>query len=97
MAFLRLPSSCANPLLDDDELHDLGAAGHGRERELQRSGRRPLRGAAFAPTIEARPTTNVADAPSGLHVDLHLPQKNEDPEGLGEADLQDATVTLPAG
>ena len=52
----------------------------------------------FSPRIEAKPTTNVADAPSGLHVDLHLPQKeNEDPKGLGEADLRDATVTLPEG
>lgn len=28
----------------------------------------------FEPSIEARPTTNVADSPSGLHVDLHVPQ-----------------------
>ena len=52
----------------------------------------------FDPTVEAKPTTNVADAPSGLHFDLHLPQaQNEDPEGLGEADLRDARVTLPEG
>jgi hypothetical protein len=52
----------------------------------------------FDPTIEAKPTTNVTDAPSGLHFDLHLPQaKNEDPEGLGEADLKDTVVTLPQG
>jgi hypothetical protein len=52
----------------------------------------------FSPTIQARPSTNVADAPSGLQVDLHMPQKaNEDPEGVGEADLRDATVTLPPG
>jgi hypothetical protein len=50
----------------------------------------------FRPTIEARPTTNVADAPSGLHFDLHVPQ-SQDPEGLGEADLRDTSVTLPAG
>ena len=52
----------------------------------------------FSPTIEAKPTTDVADSATGLHVDLHLPQKdNEDPEGLGHADLKDATVTLPPG
>ena len=32
----------------------------------------------FDPTIEARPTTNLADAPTGLEFDLHIPQ-NEDP------------------
>ncbi len=52
----------------------------------------------FGPTIEARPTTDVADAPSGLHFNLHLPQAaNEDPEGLAEADLRATTVTLPEG
>jgi hypothetical protein len=52
----------------------------------------------FSPTIEAHPTNNVADSPTGLHVDLHLPQvENEAPEGTSEADLRDATVTLPPG
>jgi hypothetical protein len=49
-----------------------------------------------APTLQARPTTNVADAPSGLDVDLHIPQ-NEDPDGTAEAHLKDTTVTLPEG
>src|SRR6202000_1108436 len=52
----------------------------------------------FDPTVTATPTTDVADAPTGLHVDIHSPQKeHEDPEGLGEADLRDATVVLPEG
>jgi hypothetical protein len=50
----------------------------------------------FEPTLEARPTTDVADAPSGLNVDLHVPQ-NEDPKGLRSADLRDTTITLPKG
>ena len=31
----------------------------------------------FNPTIETKPTTNLADAPSGLDVNLHVPQTNE--------------------
>jgi hypothetical protein len=50
----------------------------------------------FAPTLDARPTTNVADAPSGLDVDLHLPQ-NVDPEGLATAQLKTTHVTFPEG
>jgi hypothetical protein len=50
----------------------------------------------FEPTLQARPTTNLADSPSGLHVDLKLPQP-EDPEGLAEAHLKEAKVTLPKG
>jgi uncharacterized repeat protein (TIGR01451 family) len=50
----------------------------------------------FDPTIEAKPTTNLADAPTGLDFKLHIPQ-NETIEGLAEAHLKDAKVTLPAG
>jgi hypothetical protein len=50
----------------------------------------------FTPTIEIQPEATSADSPTGLHVDLHVPQ-NANPAGLAEADLRGATVTLPAG
>jgi hypothetical protein len=50
----------------------------------------------FDPTIEAKPTTSVADSPTGLNFKLHQPQ-NEDVEGRATAALKDAVVTLPAG
>jgi hypothetical protein len=50
----------------------------------------------FAPTIQARPTTPLADSPSGLEFTFHLPQ-SEDPGGLATAHLKDAVVNLPAG
>jgi hypothetical protein len=53
---------------------------------------------AFDPTIQARPTTNRADSPSGLDVHLHIPLGGlEEPEGLTEANLKDTVVTLPRG
>jgi uncharacterized repeat protein (TIGR01451 family) len=57
----------------------------------------------FSPAIEARPTTNVADAASGLDVDVHIPQHEECVPGppisceTAEAQLRDTTVTLPEG
>lgn len=51
---------------------------------------------AFDPTLKARPTTNGTDSPSGLDVDLHVPQ-SEDPDGLATAQLRKAVVTLPEG
>jgi hypothetical protein len=57
----------------------------------------------FEPAIEARPSTNQADSPTGLEVDLHQPQqapvaKGQDPlQGRASAPLKDARVTLPAG
>jgi hypothetical protein len=53
-------------------------------------------GLHFEPEIEARPTTNVADSPSGLNFDLKLPQP-ENVNTLSEAHLKDAVVTLPKG
>jgi hypothetical protein len=50
----------------------------------------------FDPGLKARPTTNAADSPSGLDVDLKMPQ-NEAPEGLGTSNLRNVQVTLPEG
>ncbi len=50
----------------------------------------------FTPTLSARPTTEAADSPSGLNVDLHIPQTN-DVGSLATAHLRKAVVTLPAG
>jgi hypothetical protein len=50
----------------------------------------------FEPQIEARPTTNLADAPSGLDFNLKIPQ-NEDPEGVATPELKEATIRLPKG
>jgi hypothetical protein len=96
--FMRLPSSCASPLtttMSFDTWLDPGAfVSEGSTEAPPTACNQP----DFSPTIEAHPSTNVADSPSGLHVDLHLPQKeNESPEGVSEADLRDATVTLPPG
>jgi hypothetical protein len=96
--FFRLPSSCASPLGTtmgfDTWLHP----GTFVEALFEEAAPIGCELPPFDPSIEAKPTTNVADAPSGLHFDLHLPQaENEDPEGLSEADLRTAKVTLPQG
>jgi hypothetical protein len=50
----------------------------------------------FEPTIAATPETNRADTPSGLEVDLKVPQTTG-PETLATPPLRKAVVTLPAG
>ncbi|MGD0452861.1 MAG: hypothetical protein ABSB69_04630 [Solirubrobacteraceae bacterium] len=50
----------------------------------------------FDPSLTVTPETTAVDTPTGLNVDLHVPQ-NEDPYGLATPELKDATVTLPAG
>jgi hypothetical protein len=50
----------------------------------------------FSPRLSARPTTNVADSPSGLDVELAIPQ-SEDPEKRASAHLREARMQLPPG
>jgi hypothetical protein len=51
---------------------------------------------AFEPTTEMSPTSRAADAPTGLAVDLRVPQ-SESPDGLAAAHVKDVVVTLPKG
>ncbi|HEV7771390.1 MAG TPA: hypothetical protein VGO66_12140 [Solirubrobacterales bacterium] len=108
-AFLSLPTSCVGPGPNNSVRTDLSATswlGSGDSASfLSHDNTAPTpnpigndgcNALAFSPTLEARPTTNVADSPSGLDVNLHIPQ-NEDPNGTAEAHLDDTVVTLPEG
>ena len=50
----------------------------------------------FEPTIEAKPTTDLADSPSGLEVDVHQPT-DQDPGGTSPAIMKDLRLALPEG
>jgi uncharacterized repeat protein (TIGR01451 family) len=103
--FLTMPTACpGTPLrtsLEADSWQEPGnfVPGEATQAAVEGCGKLP-----FEPGLEAQPTSTLADSPSGLNVDLHVPQ----PEGckeeggkveceLAEAELRDATVTLPAG
>lgn len=52
----------------------------------------------FEPTLQATPTTNAADSPSGLDVHIRVPQYCwQTKDALCQSDLRDARVTLPSG
>jgi hypothetical protein len=95
--FLRNPTSCPGLALSTTFAFDSWQAPGAFDEQTVDTP--PITGCGevpFAPTLQLQPTTTEADTPTGLHVDLHLPQ-NDDPEGLAEADLKDTTVTLPQG
>jgi hypothetical protein len=50
----------------------------------------------FEPSIDVQPGSHMADAPSGLNVDLTLPQ-SESAGGLATAHVKNVKVTLPEG
>jgi hypothetical protein len=51
---------------------------------------------AFEPSVTAHPDTTSADSSSGFDFDLRVPQPQSF-EGIAEANLDDASVTLPPG
>jgi hypothetical protein len=51
---------------------------------------------AFAPSITSTPTSRATDAPSGVDVDLRVPQ-SDSPDGLATAHVKDVTMLLPKG
>lgn len=94
--FLRMPTSCAGPLsaeVQTNGYEEPNEVVHGSSQMPALTSCDQLQ---FAPTITARPTSKVADSPTGLEVDLHVPQ-NEGPDGVATPDLRDAVVKLPRG
>jgi hypothetical protein len=51
---------------------------------------------SFSPSIEVTAETSATDTPTGLEINLRVPQ-NEDPNGLAETRVKNAIVTLPPG
>jgi hypothetical protein len=96
--FFRLPSSCADPLVTTMSFDTWAQPSAVASASVAESAPVGCAAPDFSPTIQAQPTTNVADSPAGFHYVQHLPQaENEKPEEPGEADVRDATVTLPRG
>jgi hypothetical protein len=50
----------------------------------------------FDPSLSVQPETTKADEPSGMAVDIRVPQ-NTDPHGLATPPFKAVTVTLPSG
>jgi hypothetical protein len=101
--YLTLPSSCGDPLrtvLQVESLEDPGVfvsrAALSEGPDGNPSGMVDCVTPPFTPTVSTRPEVEAADSPSGLDVDLHVPQIQA-PEGVGSANLRDTAVVLPAG
>ncbi len=109
--FLSLPTSCLGPVQTFLEMTSW-AGGSGSASFLSHDNTEPdpvpignngCNSVPFEPTLQARPTTTVADSASGLDVDLHIPQHETCDPGPpvscenAQAHLRDTTVALPAG
>jgi hypothetical protein len=98
--FVVLPTSCTGPL-QTSVLGDSWAQPGSFTAPLEAVSEPSLNGCnrlPFSPSISVTPDGQAASAPTGLTVDVHVPQDlTLNPNGLAEADVKNTTVTLPEG
>jgi hypothetical protein len=92
--FLSAPTTCTGPLTSEVEIL---AYDRGVNRDTATwpatTGCDQL---GFKPSLSAQPSTPEADSPSGLDVDLSVPQ-SVSPNTPSDSQIKEATVTLPKG
>ena len=92
--FLENPTACGEPLTSGLELLGYDAGLSVAEAPYpETTGCDQL---SFNPSLSAEPTTAAADTPSGLEVDLSVPQQ-ESPEVPSPSEIRAITVKLPEG
>lgn len=113
--FLILPTSCEKPLLTETEGNAWSgetffakneAPFSFSKNEPPFSQEEPLKLTGcesgelpFDPKLSVRPDTNAGSTPSGMTVEVSLPQQETtmNPASNGEADIKDTTLALPVG
>jgi hypothetical protein len=108
--FLTLPTSCSAPFLTTVEgtawptkAEPAGASFAAVPYSLKDSFGRELgitncNQLQFDPSIEVAPDVQTASTPTGLKVDVHVPQEvSENAEGQASSNVKDITVALPEG
>jgi hypothetical protein len=94
---LSNPTSCDGPLITTMEASTWQAPGQRiAAAPFEAPGVTECNQLDFEPTVDAKPTTNLADSPSGLDFHLNIRQ-NQDAEGAATSHLRSAKVVLPAG
>ena len=95
-AFLRNPTTCGGPLTTTLRVDSWQNPGTFVSATATTPAVIGCGEVGFDPSITVRPDTSAADSPSGIDVDVSVPQ-NSNPDGVAESDLQNASVTLPQG
>jgi hypothetical protein len=95
--FLSLPTSCSGPLRFSARVDSYEEPGVYSEAQTTAPSLTGCDKLAFAPDVIAQPEPAQAASPSGLSVEIQIPQTYDNPAGLAEANLKDTAVTLPAG
>jgi hypothetical protein len=94
--FLRNPTACGGPLTTTLRVDSWQDPEHPRSYTSTSPSITACERAPFSPSIAVSPSSTEASVPTGLGVELSLPQ-SENPYGIATADLRTASVALPQG
>jgi hypothetical protein len=106
LAFLSLPTSCNGPLQTSAKIQSWEPGASFLEAVVPsftgpNAGTQELTGCdkvPFSPKMEVKPQQQQSNTPTGLTVDLKVPQETTlEEKGIAEANIKDTKVTLPAG
>jgi hypothetical protein len=96
-AFLRNPTKCGGPLTTNLQVSSWQAPNNFLSyNSTTPSGAVGCDQVPFNPSITVTPDTTQGDSPTGLRVDIDVPQ-SDNPDVRATGHLDDAVVTLPAG
>ncbi|MGN6258079.1 MAG: hypothetical protein ACTHN3_10075 [Solirubrobacterales bacterium] len=99
--FLRLPTSCGNPLSFATELEPWNTP-LGSDVVSEKFSSGPMSGCdsvPFEPSLTTHLDTGSADSPAGLFLNLHVSQEEagQVPDSIAPSDVRAAKVVLPPG
>jgi hypothetical protein len=95
-AFLTNPTACNGPQTTYMYADTYTSGQTGNTTYVTPTGASGCAAVPFAPTVSVTPSTTQRDAPDGIAVDLQVPQ-DQNPAHLASSQLQNASITLPAG
>ena len=95
VAFLRMPTKCAGPLTTLLRISSY-TGDTDSDQATSASGVVGCEDVPFDPSVTVTPDTVQGDTPTGLRVDIEVPQ-TDNPNEVASGHLDDAVVTLPAG
>lgn len=90
------PTSCEDPFSSSVEVDFWQNVGAFTGQQATMEGMSGCEALSFDPSLTVTPETQTTTTATGLRVDLRIPQ-DEDPNGLGAANVKDTVVQLPEG
>ena len=93
---IRNPTSCTGPLTASAHVDTWERPGEFVTAQTEMPAMTGCDRLQFDPSVSWRPTTTVADSPTGVDVDIHSPQ-NEDPNAPGVPDLRNVVIAPSEG